>query len=100
MFGVRISSSTKCSNWPLKAKANTHCTRSYAQFESCNTTNSGGEGGARIRVCWASTSRYTISATSPQTLVDSERIELSSLVCRTSTLPLSYEPKLGSGTGS
>ena len=38
MFGVRISSSTKCSNWPLKAKANTHCTRSYAQFESCNTT--------------------------------------------------------------
>ena len=38
MFGVRISSSTKCSDWPLKAKANTHCTRSYAQFESCNTT--------------------------------------------------------------
>ena len=38
MFGVRISSSTKCLNWPPKAKANTHCTRSSAQFESCNTT--------------------------------------------------------------
>jgi hypothetical protein len=37
-------------------------------------------------------------------LVDSERIELSSLVCRTSTLRAPraprYEPRLGSGTGS
>src|ERR1035438_4901247 len=37
MFGVRISSSTKCSNWPPKAQADTHCARSYVQFESCNT---------------------------------------------------------------
>ena len=55
------------------------------------TVTSGAGSGARIRVCWASTSRYTVSAI-PANLVEMERIELSFDGCRPSVLPLNDIP--------
>ena len=55
------------------------------------TVTSGAGSGARIRVCWVSTSRYTVSAI-PANLVEMERIDLSFDGCRPSVLPLNDIP--------
>ena len=54
-------------NWFTASQSATDLRPTY---KTLRPSDSGGQGGARIRVCWASTSRYSISATCPNMVED------------------------------